>query len=73
LVESVLPYSTAIASGRCSQNYVKNFPGKQGYTNIFKQLDAQGLQIGVNSRDGKHHIFQTAHYEAVYGASPARA
>jgi hypothetical protein len=61
------PYSDAIANRIHTQSYVKNLPGKQGYTKVFKQLNAQGLKAGVNSRDGKHHVFQDCHYAAVYG------
>jgi hypothetical protein len=64
-----LPYSEAIASGLHTQSYVKNLPGKQGYTKVFKQLNEKGLQVGVNSRDGKHHVFQECHYAAVYPSS----
>ena len=61
------PYAEAIASEQHTQAYVKNLPGKQGYTKAFKQLNEQGLKAGVNSRDGKHHVFQDCHYAAVYG------
>lgn len=60
------PYAVAIAEGVHTQSYVKNLPGKQGYTAAFRTLNAEGLKAGVNSRDGKHHVFQDAHYDAVY-------
>ena len=65
--ECFAPYAGAIAEGLHTQAYVKNLPGKQGYTKIFKQLNEQGLKAGVNSRDGKHHVFQDCHHAAVYG------
>ena len=65
--ECFKPYADAIASEQHTQSYVKNLPGKQGYTQVFKQLNKQGLQAGINSRDGKHHVFQDCHYAAVYG------
>ena len=30
-------------------------------------MNEQGLKAGVNSSDGKHHVFQDCHYAAVYG------
>lgn len=65
--ECFKPYADAIADGDYKQSYVKNLPGRQGYTEAFKQLNSQGLKAGVNSRDGKHHVFQDCHYAAVYG------
>lgn len=37
--ECFRPYATAIATEQHTQAYVKNLPGKQGYTKVFKQLN----------------------------------
>lgn len=60
------PYVEAIESGTHKKDYVKNLPGTQGYTDVFASLNANGLTEGVNSLDGKHHIFQHCHYVACY-------
>ncbi len=64
--ECFAPYAEAIANGTNTQGYIKNLPGKQGYTAIFQQLNEKGLEKGRNSWDGKHHIFQDCNYCACY-------
>jgi hypothetical protein len=60
------PYAEAIEKGTHEKGYVITLPGRQGYTDIFAYLNSQGLVAGVNSEDGKYHIFQHCHYIACY-------
>lgn len=63
--ECFAPWIDAAKNGDLSIGYVRRLPGLNGYSAVFEQLRAPGLQVGVNSHDGQNHVIQNAFWQPV--------